>query len=191
MAVTTTLSPARVAAVTALLRPNLDFLMEGRELAPSVALRESFRLQDTSAAALLDAIASKQSLANACHESPVWHHQVAVDGNVTAFAETTFAGDPDNGEFLALMRGALARDIDRAIHVADEQFDDGFGAALVRIRAVSLYFLLLTKGTEEHVVIAYSLFSRLGLSASEVLTIQQFATSLRRLPRGGGVRFNM
>src|SRR5438876_620739 len=126
MAFTTPLAPAQAGAVTALLRPNLGFLIEGPNLAPSVALRESFRLYNATTPALLDAVATKVTLASACHDSSIWHNQLAVEDEVTAFGETTFASDPESGELVSLMKGALARDLDQAIHVADEKFDDTF-----------------------------------------------------------------
>jgi hypothetical protein len=189
MPFTTPITPAQAGAVTALLRPNLGFLIEGPNLAPSVALRESFRIYNATTPALLEAVAAKVTLASACHDSSIWHHQLAVEGEVTAFGETTFANDPESGEFVSLMKGALARDLDQAVQIADEKFDDTFNAKLVRIRAVSLYFLLLAREAEEYVVIAYSLFKRLGLGPSEVLNVEQFASGLRRLPPGGGVAF--
>lgn len=180
-------------SVKTLLQPNLAVVFPpvGEGLA-TASVRESFPLHSAAAHELVSAHNAGHALESVCRPTGIWHHQLQVNGDVKAYGRTSAPEGPGGSEFLSLMEGRLARELDRAIQITDQdpalQSND-YAAVLVGIPLVSFYFLLLTNGSEEWVVIACSMFSKLGLAALTVLPAGEFVERLRRLPETGGVQF--
>ncbi|HLK64554.1 MAG TPA: hypothetical protein VKU19_14015 [Bryobacteraceae bacterium] len=181
-----------VETVKALLQPNLPVVFPGPEGLAAASLRESFPLHTAGAEELIAAHHAGRTLESVCGQTGIWHHQLQLNGEVKGFARTTAPEDPGGAQFLSLMDGRLAHELDRTIQAVDHdsRFESNdYTAILVLIPMVAFYFLLLSNGPEEWVVIACSMFGSLGLAPLTVLSAGEFVDRLRRLPERGGVQF--
>src|SRR5258708_1041442 len=118
MAQTRKLNPDQTQALAALVGPECLLYEKARTHPGALSLLESFPLFSAFAKDL-DAIRDRHGrIAGACRETGAWHSQIAVEGQVTLYARSTFPPGSNQPQLLAVGDGTLPDLLDRAIMTA-------------------------------------------------------------------------
>jgi hypothetical protein len=191
MAITRQLTPAQKESVKKILQEQAaDYMDQSSPDHASVFLKESFVLFRVTVAELAEAQDSRHPLAEVCHDTGIWHHQVHWKNEIGGFARTAFPPGQDEGKFLALMDGSLARELDDAVQMADREFNgDDYTARLVWIVELALYFLLLSHDAGETVLIVDPGAGADVLPALAVLAAGDFVKAIRDIPTVTGIEW--